>query len=187
MQTCVSLQQRRSYYRLTRCAHRDAPRLPRIFSSLVPYIRYFLDYPPMLCLHLHFVSFVHVNCSVHLSRESMSVVRADNEGWTAFLGRRIVLGVSSPDCSQNRTGLVSAGRQRMRVVTGSEGAADESTPDCPHRTVLYYSGSVLPCAYNKPLMPDEALCSRANQDQTHQNEHASCRNPGNRGRKERPV
>ena len=114
----------------------------------------------------------------------MSVVKADSEGWTVFLGRRIVLpflGVSSPDCNQNRTDLVRADRQRMRVVAGSEGAADESTQDCPHRTVLYYSGSVLSCAYNQPVMPEDALCSRSNQEQTHQNEHASCRNPGKQG------
>ena len=125
-----------------------------------------------------------VDCPVHLSREGMSVVKADSEGWTVFLGRRTVLsflGVSSPDCSQNRTGLVTAGRQRMRMVAGSEGAANESTPDFPHRTVLYYSDSVLSCTYNQPVMPEDALCSMANQEQTHQNEHASCRNPGNRG------
>ena len=59
----------------------------------------------------------------------MSVVKVHSEGWTAFLGRSIVLGVSSPDFNQNRTGLVRAGRQRMRVVAGSEGATDESTID----------------------------------------------------------
>ncbi|CAM9552051.1 unnamed protein product [Ascophyllum nodosum] len=76
----------------------------------------------------------------------------------------------------------------MRVVTaGSEGAADESTPDCPHRAVLY-NDSVLSCAYNQPVMPEDALCARANQEQTHQNEHASCRNSGNReNKKERSV
>ena len=76
----------------------------------------------------------------------MSVVKTDSIGWNVFLGRRIVLpflGVSSPDCDQNRTGLVTAGRQRMRVVAGSEGATDELTPDCPHGTLLYYSDSVL--------------------------------------------
>ena len=79
----------------------------------------------------------------------MSIVKADSEGWTVFLGRRIVLGVSSPDCKQNRTGLVRAGRQGMRVVTaGSEGAADESTPDC-----LYYRDSLLSRTYNQPVMP----------------------------------
>ena len=115
----------------------------------------------------------------------MSVVKVDSEGRTVLLGRRIVLpflGVSSPDCNQNRTGLVRAGRQRMRVVTaGSEGVADESTPDCPYRTVLYDSDYVLSCAYNQPVMPEDAPCFRANQEQTHQNEHISCRNPGNQG------
>ena len=89
-------------------------------------------------------------------------MKTDSEGWTVFLGRRIVLaflGVSSPDCSQNRTGLVTSGRQRMRVVAGSEGATDESTPDCPHFTLLYYIDSVLSCAYNQPVMPEDALCS----------------------------
>ena len=89
-------------------------------------------------------------------------MKTDSEGWTVFLGRRIVLpfiGVSSPDCNQNRTGLVTGGRQRMSVVTGSEGATDESTPDWPHCTLLYYSDSVLSCAYNKPVMPEDALCS----------------------------
>ena len=72
----------------------------------------------------------------------MSVVKADSEGWTVFLGRRtdiLFLGASSPDCNQNRTGLVTAGGQRMRAVAGSEGAADVSTSDCPHRTVLFFS------------------------------------------------
>ena len=69
----------------------------------------------------------------------------------------------------------------MRVVTaGSEGAADESTPDYPHRTSLY-NDYVLPCAYNQSVLPENALCARANPEQTAQNEHASCRNPGNRG------
>ena len=89
-------------------------------------------------------------------------MKADSEGWTVFLGRRIVLpflGVSSPDCNQNRTALVMAGRQRKRVVTDSEGPTNESTPDCPHFTLLYYSGSVLSCAYNQPVMPEDALCS----------------------------
>ena len=48
--------------------------------------------------------------------EGTSVVKTDSEGWTVFLGRRIVrpfLGVSSPDCDQNRTGLVTVGRQRI--------------------------------------------------------------------------
>ena len=58
-----------------------------------------------------------VDCPVHLSREGLSVVKADSEGWTVFLGRRVVLGVSSPDCNQNRTGLVRVGKQGMRVVT----------------------------------------------------------------------
>ena len=70
-----------------------------------------------------------------------------------------LLGVSSPDCNQNRTGLVTVGKQRMRVVAGSEGATDESTPGCPHCTLLYYSDSVLSCAYNQPVMPEDALCS----------------------------
>ena len=103
-----------------------------------------------------------VDCPVHLSTEGMSVVKTDSEGWTVFLGRRIVLpflGVSSPDCNQNRTGLVTAGRQRMRVVAGSEEATNESTPDCPHFTLLYYSDSVLSCAYNQPVMPEDARCS----------------------------
>ena len=37
--------------------------------------------------------------------EEMSVVKADSEGWTVFLGRRIVLlflGVSSPDCQNEQ-------------------------------------------------------------------------------------
>ena len=74
-----------------------------------------------------------VDYPVHLSIEGTSVVKTDSEGWAVFLGRRIVLPfleVSSPDCNQNRTGLVRAGKQRMRVVAGSEGATDESTPDC---------------------------------------------------------
>ena len=79
---------------------------------------------------------------------------ADSEGWTVFLGRRIVHGVSSLDCNLNRTGLVRGGRQGMHVVTsGSKGATDESTPDCPHRTVLYYNDYVLSCTYNQPVMP----------------------------------
>ena len=125
-----------------------------------------------------------VDCPVHLSIEGTSVVKIDIQGSAVLLGRRIVLpflGVSSPDCNQNQTGLVRAGRRRIRVVAGSEGATDESTPDCPHCSLLYYSGSVLSCAYNQPVMPEDALCSRVNQEQTHQNEHASCRNPGNRG------
>ena len=104
-------------------------------------------------------------CSMYnciLCRLSTSVVKTDSEGWTMFLGRRIVLpflGVSSPDCNQNRTGLVTVGRHRMRVVAGSEGATDKSTPDCTHCTLLYYSDSVLSCAYNQPVMPEDALCS----------------------------
>ena len=103
-----------------------------------------------------------VDCPVHLSTEGTSVVKTDSEGWTVFLGRQIVLpflGVSSPDCNQNRTGLVTAGRQRMRVVAGREGTTNESTPDCPHFTLLCYSGSVLSCTYNQPVMPEDALCS----------------------------
>ena len=103
-----------------------------------------------------------VDCPVHLSIEGTSVVKTDSEGWTVFLARRIVLpflGVSSPDCNQNRTDLVTVDRQRMLVVAGSEGATDKSTPDCPHCTLLYYSDSVLSCAYNQPVMPEDALCS----------------------------
>ena len=103
-----------------------------------------------------------VDCPVHLSIEGTSVVKTDSEGWTVFLARRIVLpflGVSLPDCNQNRTDLVTVGRQRMRVVAGSEGATDKSTPDCPHFSLLYYSDSVLSCAYNQPVMPEDALCS----------------------------
>ena len=103
-----------------------------------------------------------VDCPVHLSTEGTSVVKTDSEGWTVFLGRRIVLpflGVSSPDCNQNRIGLMTAGRQRMRVVAGSEGATNESTPDCPYFTLLYYSDSVLSYIYNQPVMPEDALCS----------------------------
>ena len=114
--------------------HGGALRLPRIFISLVPYLRYFLGCPPILRLQL--VAF-RVHCPAHLSREGISVVKADSEGWTVFLGRRVILGVLSPDCNQNRTSLARAGRQHMRVVmAGSEGAADESTPDCPHHIVL---------------------------------------------------
>ena len=54
---------------------------------------------------------------------------------------------------------MTAGRQRLRVVAGSEGATGESTPDSPHCTLLYYSDSVLSCAYNQPVMPDDALGS----------------------------
>ena len=103
-----------------------------------------------------------VDCPVHLSTGGTSVVTTDNEGWTVFLGRRFVLrflGVLSPDCNQNRTVLVTAGRQRMRVVAGSEGATNKSTPDCPHFTLRYYSGSVFSCAYNQPVMPEDAICS----------------------------
>ena len=103
-----------------------------------------------------------VDCPVHLSTDDTSVVKTDSEGWTVFLGRRIVLPflrVSSPDCNQSRTGLVTAGRQRMRVVAGSAGATTESTSDCTHFTILYYIDSVLSCAYNQPMMPEDALCS----------------------------
>ena len=103
-----------------------------------------------------------VDCPVHLSIEGTSVMKTDSEEWTVFLGKRIILpflGVSSPDYTQNRTGLVTAGRQRIRVVANSEGTTDESTPDCPHCTLLYYSGSVLSCAYNQPVMPEETFCS----------------------------
>ena len=47
----------------------------------------------------------------------------------------------------------------MRALAGSEGATDESTPDCPHSTLLYYSDSVSSCAYNQSVMPEDALCS----------------------------
>ena len=89
-------------------------------------------------------------------------MNTDSEGWAVFLARRIVLpflGVSSSDCNQNRTDLVTVDRQRMRVVAGSEGATDKSTPDYPHCTLLYYSDPVLSCAYNQPVMPEDALCS----------------------------
>ena len=45
----------------------------------------------------------------------------------------------------------------MPVVAGSEGAADESTPNCHHRTLLYYRHSVFSCAYNQSVMPKDAL------------------------------
>ena len=86
-----------------------------------------------------------------------------SEGWTVFLARRIVLpflGVSSPDCNQNRTDLVTVGRQRVRVVAGSEGATDKSTPDCPY--CLYFTVLQRFCViirYNQPVMPEDALCS----------------------------
>ena len=89
-------------------------------------------------------------------------MKTDSEGWTVFLARRTVLpflGVSSLDCNQNRTDLVTVDRQRMRVVAGSEGATDKSTPDCPHCTLLYNSDSVLSCAYNQPVMPEDDICS----------------------------
>ena len=58
---------------------------------------------------------------------------------------------------------VRAGRQGMRVVTaGSEGAGYKLTTDCPYHTVLYYNGFVLSCANNQPVMPEDALCVRAN-------------------------
>ena len=103
-----------------------------------------------------------VDCPVHLSTEGTSVVKTDNEGRTVFLGRRIVvpfLGVSLPDCNQNRTGLVTAGRQRIGVVAGSEGATNESTPDCPCLNLMYYSDAVLSCAYDQPVKPEDGLCS----------------------------
>ena len=81
----------------------------------------------------------------------MRVVKAGGEGWTFFRGGRIVLGVLSSDCRQKRTRLERADKQGMRVVTaGSEGAADESSPDCPHRPVLYY---------NVFVPPEDALCA----------------------------
>ena len=146
--SCAPLQQRRSY-----CT----PSFPylHIFGSISSIL--FGLSADALCT----IAFC-VDCPVHLSIEGTSVVKTDSEGWTVFLGRRIVLpflGVSSPDCNQNRTGLVTAGRQRMRVVAGSEGATDKSTPDCPHCTLLYYSGSVLSCAYNQRVMPEDALRS----------------------------
>ena len=76
--------------------------------------------------------------------------------------------------NQNRTGLVRTGRQGMRVVTAvSEGAADGSTPDCPHRTVLLQR------------FCDARGCSlRPNKlGANHQNEYVSCKNFGNRGNK----
>ena len=86
------------------------------------------------------------------------MVKAGSKGRTVFHGRRVVLRVSPPDCKQKRTGLVTAGRQGMREVTpGSEGAAGGSSPDCPHRTVLYYNSSVLPCVYNQSVLPEAAL------------------------------
>ena len=51
------------------------------------------------------------------------------------------------------------GWQTVRVVAGSEGATDESTPDCPHCALLYYCDSALSCAYNQPVMPEDTLCS----------------------------
>ena len=112
----------------------------------------------------------------------MSVGKAGSKGWTVFHGRRIVLGVSSPDCKQNRTSLVRAGRQGMCVVTaGSEGVADESSPDCHHHTLLYFNDYVLQCAYNQPVLPEDALCARANPEQTAKRKHALYRNPGNQG------
>ena len=79
-----------------------------------------------------------VDCPEHLSRRGMRVVKAGGEGWTVFRGRRIVLGVLSSDCRQKRTRLERADKQAMGVVTaGSEGAADESSPDCPPRPGLY--------------------------------------------------
>ena len=111
-------------------------------------------------------------------------MRTDSEGWTVFLARRIVLpflGVSSPDYNQNRTDLVTVDRQRMRVVAGSEGATDKSTPDCPHCTLLYYIDSVLSCTYNQPVMPEDALLYSTAPEQTAKNEYASYKNPGNRG------
>ena len=112
-------------------------------------------------LYLQLIAFC-VDCPVHLSIEGTSVVKTDSEGRTVFLGRRIVLpflGVSSPDCNQNLTGLATAGRQRMRVVAGSEGATDEATPDCHHCTLLYFSDYVLSCVYNQPVMLEDALSS----------------------------
>ena len=47
----------------------------------------------------------------------------------------------------------------MRVVDVSEGATDESTPDGTHCTLLYYSDYALSCAYNQPVMTEDALCS----------------------------
>ena len=45
------------------------------------------------------------------------------------------------------------------MVVGRERATDESTPDCPHCTLLYYSDSVSSCAYDQSVMPEGNLCS----------------------------
>ena len=129
---CAPLQQRRLY--LTHRDHRDALRRSFLYVHIFGPISSVLF--GLSADALSTIAFC-VDCLVHLSLEGTSVVKTDSEGWTVFLGRRIVLpflGVSSPDCNQNRTGLVTAGRQRMRMVAGSEGATDGSTPDCPHCT-----------------------------------------------------
>ena len=118
---------------MTHRGHRDALRrsFPYLWSDILSSTLFGLSADA-----LSTIAFC-VDCPVHLSTEGTSIVKTDSEGWTVFLGRRIVLpflGVSSPDCNQNRTGLVTAGRQRMRVVAGSEEATNESTPDCPHFT-----------------------------------------------------
>ena len=108
------------------------------------------------------------------------MLKTDSEVWTVFHGRRrrIVAGASSSHYKQKLNGLVTADRQGMYVVTaGSEGAAGESSPDCPHRTTLYYNKFVLPRAYNQSVPTAAAICARTDR----QNEHAPCRNPGNRG------
>ena len=65
------------------------------------------------------------------------MVKVDSKGWTVFHGRRIVAGASSTDCKQKRTGLVTADKQGMRVVTAdSKGTAGESSPDCLRCNVL---------------------------------------------------
>ena len=158
MQTpCAPLKQRCSFYvthpRLDMMMHRDAFGIPRIFMSLVPYFRNFWLFTDALST----IAFC-VDRAVYLSWRGMRVVKAGSEGWTVFHGRRIVFRVSSPDCKPKRTGLVTAGRQGMREMTpGSEGAAGGSSPDCPHRTVLYYNSSGLPCVYNQSVLPEAAL------------------------------
>ena len=72
------------------------------------------------------------------------MVTAGSKGWSVFHGRRTVARLSSTNCKQNRTSLVTAGRQGLRVVTtGSEGTAGESSPDCRPRTALEQAGDAL--------------------------------------------
>ena len=77
----------------------------------------------------------------------MSAAKADSEGWIVFLCRRIVLEVSSPDCNQNRTGLVKTGRQGKRVVTDGwqrrGGRRIDDRPSSPYCTVLQRSCVVM--------------------------------------------